>query len=153
MADNSRDAGPLAFRVLFHNSQQYRETVALRYRILREPLGLSFTDEQLAAEAPDIHVAAFQNGVIVGCLILTPFDDHEIQMRQVAVDTARQGRGVGSGLVAFSEMVAKRQGYRTMRLHARETAVPFYLKLGYTVVGEPFEEVTLPHREMVKPLV
>jgi predicted GNAT family N-acyltransferase len=39
-----------------------------------------------------------------------------------------------------------------MILHARATAVPFYLRLGYTVVGEPFEEVGIPHRGMEKAL-
>ena len=29
---------------------EYDETIALRYKILREPLGLEFTEEQLAAE-------------------------------------------------------------------------------------------------------
>jgi predicted GNAT family N-acyltransferase len=39
-----------------------------------------------------------------------------------------------------------------MVLHARETAVPFYLKLGYEVVGGQFEEVGIPHFKMEKKL-
>jgi predicted GNAT family N-acyltransferase len=39
-----------------------------------------------------------------------------------------------------------------MILHAREAAVPFYLKLGYALAGEPFEEVGIPHRAMEKTL-
>ena len=31
-----------------------------------------------------------------------------------------------------------------MSLHARQIAVPFYERLGYTIVGEPFEEVGIP---------
>ena len=41
-------------------------------------------------------------------------------------------------------------GGRLLTLHARETAVAFYLRLGYRVVGEPFVEVTIPHRTMEK---
>jgi predicted GNAT family N-acyltransferase len=37
-------------------------------------------------------------------------------------------------------------------LHARETAVSFYKKLGYTKEGNVFEEVGIPHWKMTKPL-
>ena len=35
-----------------------------------------------------------------------------------------------------------------MVLHARQTAVPFYERLGYETYGEPFVEVTIPHIAM-----
>jgi hypothetical protein len=35
-----------------------------------------------------------------------------------------------------------------MVLHARETAVPFYKKLGYTCIGESFIEATPVQREV-----
>ena len=37
-------------------------------------------------------------------------------------------------------------------MHARETAVGFYEKLGYKVVGDKFTEVTIPHYVMEKKL-
>jgi predicted GNAT family N-acyltransferase len=39
-----------------------------------------------------------------------------------------------------------------MVLNARDTAIPFYLHLGYELVGEPFVEVGIPHRKMRKAL-
>ena len=39
-----------------------------------------------------------------------------------------------------------------MTMHARETAVPFYERLGYATVGARFEEVTIPHFKMEKRL-
>ena len=61
-------------------------------------------------------------------------------------------RGVGRAMVDASEQLAGQLGVHNMVLHARETAVPFYLQLGYQVVGEPFEEVTIPHFKMEKKL-
>ena len=46
------------------------------------------------------------------------------------------------------QMEAHLQGGSEIALHARESAVPFYLALGYGLVGEPFEEVGIPHRKM-----
>lgn len=132
---------------------EYDEAVQLRYEVLRKPLGLVFTPEQLAAEYSDHHLAAFTAaGALVGYLNLTPVDDQTIKMRQVAVAPGLQGRGIGNALVAASEDLARRLGFHSMVLHARETAVPFYLKVGYAVAGDRFEEVTIPHFKMEKEL-
>lgn len=132
---------------------EYDEAVQLRYEVLRRPLGLEFTPEQLAEEYADIHLAAFDAaGCLVGYLCLTPAGNETVKMRQVAVAPEWQGKGVGRQLVIASEELAKRLGFRHMTLHARETAVPFYLRLGYRTVGERFEEVTIPHFKMEKNL-
>lgn len=40
-----------------------------------------------------------------------------------------------------------------MVLHARDSALDFYLSLGYSIVGDPFEEVGIPHHRMEKSFV
>jgi predicted GNAT family N-acyltransferase len=132
---------------------EYDDAVRLRYEVLRKPLGLEYTPEQLAAEYDNHHLAAYANkGQLLGYLNLTPSDDGVVKMRQVAVAPQAQGKGVGKKLVEASEVLARRLGYRTMVLHARETAVAFYQKLDYKTVGERFEEVTIPHFRMEKVL-
>jgi ribosomal protein S18 acetylase RimI-like enzyme len=132
---------------------EYDEAVALRDEVLSRPLGLHFTAEQLALEYDQLHLAAFnQQGTMVGYINLTPLEDGVIQMRQVAVSPALQRSGIGSEMVAESEKIALARGYYKMILHARDIAVPFYLKLGYQVKGEPFEEVTIQHFQMEKDL-
>ncbi len=135
-----------------HLSPAYALCVALRRDVLRKPLGLEFTVDQLAAESGSLHLAAFDEDVLVGCLMLTPKGKDTIQMRQVAVRPDHQGKGLGAAMVRESEAAARFHNYKRMVLNARETAVPFYLKLGYKVVGEPFVEVGLPHRRMEKVL-
>jgi hypothetical protein len=73
-------------------------------------------------------------------------------MRQVAVATSAQGKGVGSALVQYAELVAMQNGFDSMLLHARASAVPFYLRLEYAIVGDLFEEVGIPHYKMTKQL-
>ncbi len=132
---------------------EYDDAVRLRYDVLRRPLGLDFTPEQLATEYAQIHLAAYNEaGRLVGYLNLTAVDEHTVQMRQVAVVPTHQGRGVGTELVHHSEWVAQQAGFQRIILHAREPAVPFYERLQYMIVGEPFEEVTIRHRHMEKTL-
>ncbi|MDB5033606.1 MAG: yjcF [Chlorobi bacterium] len=137
-------------RLIAHRSPAYEETVALRDDILRKPLGLSFTPEQLGAEGGDYHLACYLDGALAGCLILTPVDDVALKMRQVAVAEEMQGRGVGRALVERSEEMAREKGFREIVLNARETAVPFYDRLRYERVGDRFEEVGIPHWKMRK---
>jgi N-acetylglutamate synthase-like GNAT family acetyltransferase len=140
------------FQIVKHNSREYRETIALRTIILREPLGLTFSESELAAENTSYHIASYVDGRVVACLVLKPNTPNVIQMRQVAVDSSMQGSGIGRAIVAFSEQFAKENGYAEMILHARQTAVAFYLKLGYQINGDVFEEVSLPHNSMSKML-
>lgn len=142
----------LSCRQIEFGSPEYEATVALRDAVLRRPLGLEFSPAQLAAESADYHLACFRDDELAGCLILVPGTAGRIQMRQVAVAGHAQGQGVGRALIVFAEEFARGHGFHEMTLHARETAVPFYHKLGYQRVGERFEEVTLPHWEMRKPL-
>lgn len=130
---------------------EYDEEVGLRDRILRQPLGLQFHIKDLEKEYNDIHLVCFaESGKMAGCLILSPVDQHVIKMRQVAVDLEWQKKGVGTMLVAASEKFASQHGYDKIVLHARDLAVPFYLRLGYEVYGEPFTEVGIEHRAMRK---
>jgi len=142
----------LTFRLVDHGSADYDQTVALRDEILRRPLGLEFDPEQLAAEGTDHHLAGYRDGRLVACLVLTPKPDGEMKMRQVAVAASEQGTGIGRQLVVESERVTRELGYSWISLNARANVVPFYEKLGYEVVGEPLEEVTIPHRSMRKVL-
>lgn len=142
----------LSFRLVTHGSPAYESTVALRDDILRRPLGLTFDPEQLGAEGSDYHLACYRDEELVGCLVLTPREAGEMKMRQVAVAEALQGSGVGRQMVVESERIARALGYTLMTLHARGNVVPFYEKLGYETVGEPFEEVTIVHRSMRKQL-
>ena len=139
-------------KAIVHDSPDYRAAVDLRSSVLRQPLGLSFSSDELAAEADSHHIGCFASGRLVGCLVLKPIDPERIQMRQVVVDERFEGRGIGRSMVKHSEELARKLGFREMVLHAREPAVPFYERLGYARVGDRFTEVTIPHWSMVKAL-
>ena len=124
----------------------------LRTRVLRTPLGLSYSDRQLAEERDQIHVALRLDDRIVGTLLLIPPDKQGVaKLRQMAVAPECERRGFGRALVLHGERAVVQLGATTIALAARESAVGFYRRLGYAVHGEPFIEVTLPHRLMTKP--
>ncbi|MEI6521208.1 MAG: GNAT family N-acetyltransferase [bacterium] len=134
------------------NSDTYHEAVKLREEILRKPLGLKWSAHDFDAEETSFHLGAFLGNKLIGTLILRPRDENILQMRQVAIAQEYQSQGIGSILVQFAEQFAIEHGFTAMTAHARESALQFYLKLNYQVIGEKFIEVGIPHYEIVKKL-
>ena len=135
-------------------TKAYFQTLGLRYEVLRRPLSIHFNVNDLQNEGSDFHIAAFLNHQIVGCLILSEIGDKPFvfKMRQVAVDDAFQQKGIGKKMVHFCETFSVQRNIQKIELNARKTAVPFYLSLGYQIIGEEFLEVNIPHYKMIKSL-
>ena len=62
--------------------------------------------------------------------------------------TTVRHQGFGSRLMHTILAEAKRQGAKTIRLHAQIPAVPFYERFGFQPVGDIFEEANIPHQLM-----
>lgn len=143
----------MALRVITYGSPEYHQMVELRNEILRKPLGLVFSEDDLQRDLHDILIAAFDEDIMLACCILTEQDPETCKLRQMAVQKNLQGKGVGASIIHFAENVARDRGYRKIIMHARSTVVGFYEKLGYSTFGDPFEEVTIPHFSMQKTLI
>ena len=142
----------MALKQIDHGSKEYQKMVQLRMEILRKPLGLSFTKDELDKEINDILIAAFDDDLMLGCCILTKIDDRRIRLRQMAVQKNLQGKGIGESIIHFAENIARDKGFKILMMHARDTAIGFYEKYGYTIKGEQFEEVKTKHHVMEKRL-
>ncbi len=142
----------MQIRVIEYDSPEYKKSVELREKILRHPLGQKFKPEYLEMDKGDWHIAAFDGEQIIGTVILKPLNDKTIKIRQVAVDTLRQGQGIGRELMIFAEKFAKEKGFKHAVLHARFYTIAFYKKLGYKITSDAFEEVGMEHYKMEKEL-
>jgi len=140
----------MGLKQIDHGSNEYKQMVALRYSILREPLGMNFTAEELEKEKDHILIAAFEEEDMLGCCMLKKIDHHTLQLRQMAVKNNLQRKGIGASIISFAENISRDKGYRSIIMHARDTAIGFYEKFGYKVKGEPFTEINLPHHIMEK---
>ena len=142
----------MALKIIDHGSPEYRQMVKLRDDILRKPLGLGFTSEELEQEKDHMLIAAVDDGTMRGCCMLVKEGEQTVRLRQMAVTDNQQGKGIGRALMTFAENLARDHGFRKITMHARSNAVGFYEKLGYKIVGNEFEEVTIPHYVMEKNL-
>ncbi len=143
----------MALMQIDHGTKEYRQMLDLRYEVLRKPLGLNFADHELEKEKNDLLIVAIDSGTMLGCCILTIIDKERIRLRQMAVNSKFQRKGIGDALMHFAENLARDQGFTRLVMHARKTAVGFYEQSGYKINGNEFVEITLPHYLMEKKLL
>lgn len=134
------------------DSGLYREALRLREEILRRPLGLRISNEELADDSMRQHFCAVDCGAVVGTVSLRPLDETTLHLKQMAVATPRQGGRIGARLLAHAERWGSEAGFRFMIAHARVGAERFYFKLGYAPEGDTFFEQTIPHLRVTKRL-
>jgi len=142
----------MALKIVDHGSHEYRQMVKLRDEMLRKPLGLGFSPEELEEEKEHMLIAAFEEEDILGCCMLVEENIKTVRLRQMAVLNDLQGKGIGRALMTFAENIARDRGFKVLSMHARKNAVGFYEKMGYKIAGDEFVEVTIPHYLMEKKL-
>lgn len=143
----------LEFRVIEHNSKDYWDTVHLRELVLRQPLGMRFSSEELELENNSYHIAAYdENHKIIGTAMFVPLSATKLKMRQVVVAEDWQGRGIGKELIEFAENFAKSKGYQLIEANVRQTAIGFYESMNYQKQGKEFTEVGILHTKVEKKL-
>ena len=72
-----------------------------------------------------------------------------VKIGRMAVKSALRGGGVGRDLLRELMVCAKRRGHQKVVLHSQRSAQRFYERAGFTAQGQPFDEVGIPHIEMV----
>lgn len=141
----------MVFREIVFGTDEYRKECGLRNDVLRKPLGLSLTVEELAEEEDHLHFGLFEPGDnLVACVVAIKLSPTDARIRQMAVSPMHQRRGLGKRIMNELEADLRSRGFTTLVLHARASAVGFYKKLGYAVIGDEFIDVTVAHFRMAK---
>src|SRR5829696_5432613 len=110
-------------RLIKTGTPEYEAMINLRMNVLLDPIGIPRSYINPEKEKYDFLLGAFEEEKLVGCCILTPTDDKTLQLRQMAVDTSRQTKGVGTAIVAFAEMLGREKDYQVLMMHARDTVL------------------------------
>ena len=131
------------------------DTYYLRARVLRD-------GDSAAVRVPDDdlsrawHLGARHSGALVGVASFYPracplaADVAAMQLRFMAVDPAMRGRGIGRQLREHAVRELRKEKAGILWANGRDTALDFYTRLGFTVVGDGFiHEPGLPHHLII----
>ena len=100
---------------------------------------LLLADETVAAinkylPYSDVYIAK-QQGKIVGVISLLPVDKQTIEIKNIAISPAYQGKGLGSWILKKAEEIARKGGYITIIVGTADCGtkqIQFYEKHGYS---------------------
>lgn len=111
----------------------------MRYNILRKPLNQPLGSERNDGDLAGQHFALYENKIIRAIARLDKSGEGISQVRFVAVNTESRGKGFGKLIMNALEVHSENGGNTKMILHARDYAVDFYLKLGYTKIDKSYK--------------
>ncbi|MDH3527295.1 MAG: GNAT family N-acetyltransferase [Gammaproteobacteria bacterium] len=118
------------------SAAEFEQYYDLRWKILRAPWNQPRGSEQDTLDATSIHVMVIaDNKVALGVGRLHFNTISEAQIRFMAVDVGHQRRGIGTLILKALETRGAELGATRIVLDARETALGFYCKLGYSTTG------------------
>jgi predicted GNAT family N-acyltransferase len=140
----------MQFTEIQWQSELYDQEIELRLELLRVPLGLTFSAEELQLESAELHFGMLDGGRLIACAVIVPLSIALAKLRQMAVATAYQRKGIGASLIGNIELALQDRQFEKIELHARDNACGFYEQLGYRKQGPQFIEVSLPHWKMTK---
>jgi predicted GNAT family N-acyltransferase len=140
------------FCKILTTKEEIQSSRELRNEVLRKPLGMNLFDEDLEKETIETVFGLCVQDTLVGTVQSKSLPNDIIKLRQMAVASAFQGKGLGKILVEFMEQHVKNNGFKSIELHARKNALQFYLQLQYVVEGDEYLEVGIPHFTMKKTL-
>ncbi len=112
----------------------WEEYFDLRWRILRAPWNQPKGSERVEDDNTSFHAMIRNDEKVIACGRIHPVDDQTAQIRFMAVDYAYQGMGIGSLVLRYLEEYAIKKKIKKIILQAREEAISFYERNGYSMV-------------------
>lgn len=127
---------------------------AVRTAVFVHEQGIAPEDEWDADDATALHAVLFDvNGQALGNARLLQPSVSVAKVGRMAVLSDERGHGYGARLLQALLLEARRRGSKEVRLSAQRTAEGFYAAFGFYIIGEPFDEVGIPHVAMCLKLV
>ncbi|MEJ8546737.1 GNAT family N-acetyltransferase [Brevibacillus borstelensis] len=124
-----------------------RRAVFIREQQVPEEIEIDSHDR---IDSETIHFVVYRGEQAVGASRLRPYTPGIGKVERVAILSSERGTGLGRLLMLAMEETARRQGFKGLKLNAQTHAQRFYEKLGYSPVGEVFEEAGIEHIAMEK---
>ena len=122
----------------------------IRSKVFIEEQGIPAEMEFDDADQACIHAVAYNHfGAPLATGRLLEHVPGVAKIGRMAVSQSMRGSRVGKAVLDALMKAARERGYREAVLHAQVSALPFYTRSGFVSRGSVFDEVGIPHIEMV----
>ena len=136
------------------------DIMALRVKVLRKDTPVTHCNYPEDTYEDVIHLGVKNENTVVGTSSWfrkeCPDLDGEaaIQLKGMAVDDSLQGSGIGVQIIAAGLALATERGVSIVWARARDSALGFYLRCGFTEIGPGYidEPTGMPHHNVYRRL-
>lgn len=98
-------------RTIEYGTKEYEDTLALRNKVMRVPLGLDIYQEDFSCEKNAIIIGMFDEQNLVGVGVMS-YDHTSYKVEYLCVDSDIQSHGLGGRLLEQLESIARKKAQR-----------------------------------------
>jgi len=129
---------PADFNKDFDSLKTIRETVFVKEQSV--PIELEWDEYDQEA----YHLLAFNDNTAIATARILKNG----KIGRMAVLSSWRHQGIGSSLLRHLIDKALELGLKQVCLSAQVSAIPFYERLGFVIISEPYEDAGIPHQDM-----
>ncbi|QSJ18102.1 GNAT family N-acetyltransferase [Nostoc sp. UHCC 0702] len=133
-------------------AEEFAAIQAIRISVFHDEQGVDLALEFDGQDEISQHLIAYLDDQAVGTARIRYLDDQTAKIERLAVLSMARGQGIGNKIMEKALLVIASQNISEVVVHTQEYIKNLYEKLGFIAVGEIFDEVGIPHREMRKKL-
>ncbi len=140
----------LKFKYIDLKSHFHEAAIALREAVFFRNLPNSGDLIHDDLESNGMHLVCLDRNKVVGAGRLN-LEEHRAVISQMAISKAYQRRGIGASILKLLIKRSKEGNVRYVNLGARETAITFYEKFGFTGHGDAYhsKKTGIIHQQMI----
>ncbi len=131
------------------NHENLADAHKVRAEVFQKEQGIPAADDfDGLDESAEQFVAYDENNLSVGTARYRKIADSVGKVERVAVLPSQRGKKTGFAIMDSIKVTAIENGIKRLELDSQLSAAGFNESLGYKKVGEPFDEVGIPHIKM-----
>lgn len=127
---------------VYQDAVQIRKDVFIAEQEIDPQVELDGTDED------KMHYVGYVDDQPVTTARIDMLAGNRVKIQRVATEKSARHHGYAGELIEQIMADAKKSDVTRVELDAQQTALDFYRELGFTVIGEVFEEAGIPHQTM-----
>lgn len=123
----------------------------IRCLVFQDEQGVEAKLEFDGLDESAVHLLAYLDGEPVGTARIRQLDPQTAKIERLAVLCMVRGFGIGTKLIETAlELISRNKNYLKVVVNAQEYIKNLYEKLGFKIIGEPFDEAGIRHIKMIK---
>jgi len=143
----------MKYEYVEYGTAKYKKAVAVRIDAFFNEMDNAISLIKDGLEEESIHLVCVEKDEVIGTGRLT-INENKAIISQMAIEEKYKRKGIGKKIITLFIEKSSALKLQCIELSARETAIPFYEKQGFTAINKKYPSVKtgIIHQKMIKNL-